>query len=77
MNWISEKGKNAWVLMMFLFSLFMPTIIPSIWIMTEFDIRFGHPCGAVGFLYLGVTTLGIFYLWDRFYFKKKENPSKG
>lgn len=76
-NWMSERGKNAWALMLFLFSILMPTIIPSIYIMSEVDIRFGHPYGVVGFLYLAVTFFGIFFLWNKFYFKPKEKRKLG
>lgn len=76
-DWMSQRGKNAWILMLFFFSMTMPTILPSIQIMIEADKVFGHPCGVVGFLYLGLTTFGIFFLWDKFYFKKKEQKGQG
>ena len=76
-NWMSQRGKNAWFLVLFLFSMMMPTVVPGVWIMTEVELRFGHPYGIIGFLYLGVTTFGMFFLWDKFYFKKKESKQKG
>ena len=71
-NWMSKRGKSAWLLMFFLFSLTMIPVVPAVYIASELP----HPLGVVGFLYMGVVFFGLFWLWDRFYFKKKEGTVK-
>jgi len=65
-NWMSERGKSAWLLAFFLVSMLIPTAIPGIYIMNSLP----HPYGVVGFLYLGISVFGIFWLWDKYYFKR-------
>jgi len=67
-NWMSKKGKNVWMLMFFLFSFTMLPVIPAIYIMSSLP----HPYGVVGFLYEAIVFFGLFFLWDKFYFKSKE-----
>lgn len=68
-NWISQRGKNAWIVMIFCSTTFMPTSIPGIYIMTYFN-------PLVGLLYTCGSFSIIYFMWLR-YFDKKEHQQKG
>lgn len=68
-NWMSERGKGTWIMMIFLFTTFMPTALPGIYIMSELN-------PFVGLLYLILSFSIILLLWLR-HFDKKEKRQKG
>lgn len=73
MNWMSQRGKNSWLVMIFCFTTTMPTVVLGIYIASELPYSWGW----LGLVYAGVSFSIILVLWMRYFDKREKSQEVG